>query len=166
MGRRATKHEKYDKQQQEKYDEGDGDVCGKDERDCDSLPSLPTSLVIASDQRDAGYGYVEKCFGDCRFNLVCDDIVERIGVLRGSLKKRVRVQPGAMVVYDKQCFLQNSHNKVEIVHVYTDAEVQLLNQMNELPLTLYNLYSNGMIDYDLACLSSANIENDVEFSDF
>ena len=86
----------------------------------------------------SGYGYVEKTYGNGRFNLICEDGKSRMGIIRGSLRNRVWITNGVLVLYGKR---EYQDDKVDIVHVYNNENVNQLFRTNEIDQKLYNLYT-------------------------
>jgi initiation factor 1A len=111
---------------------------------------------------DTGYGYIARCLGDSRFDVVCEDTVHRVGVLRGSLRNKVWVTKGNVVLYSNRSF---QASKVDVLHVYTYSDVMELHRLGELPIDLYRLFACGE-DSDLCHADvQSNVERFVEFVD-
>ena len=84
--------------------------------------------IILKDSEDQDYGKVEKLLGNCRVDLLCNDKIKRIGIIRGNMKKKQWVNLHNIVLYSKR---EYEDNKVDIIHVYTNDNVKnLKNKMN------------------------------------
>lgn len=81
------------------------------------------------------YAKVLKKLGDCRFELKCFDGLNRIGKVRGKMRKRVWIEIGDYVLVSTRNF-ENEQvassetvtetNKADIFHRYTPEEVRVL----------------------------------------
>lgn len=84
--------------------------------------------IILKDSEDQDYGKVEKLLGNCRVDLLCNDKINRIGIIRGNMKKKQWVNLHNIVLYSKR---EYEDNKVDIIHVYSNDSVKnLKNKMN------------------------------------
>lgn len=101
------------------------------------------------------YGYIDKCLGNGRFNIKCDDNKQRLGILRGSMRNRVWIIVGDMVLCGKR---EYQDDKIDIVHKYTSEHVAQLYRSGDLPKALYDIYTSGT-------LAEADGGNDVVFGD-
>ena len=100
------------------------------------------------------YGYIDKCFGNGRFDIICDDSKHRIGILRGNMRNRVWIAMGDMVLC---CIRDFENSKVDIVHRYESEDVTRLKKQNSMPQQLYDLYTSDT--------SEQRAEDDVAFID-
>lgn len=75
------------------------------------------------------YGYVNKKFGDGRYELICYDKVSRLGILRGSLRKSARLDVGHLVLVSKRDY---QDDKCDIVECYNEEQVDKLIELNEI----------------------------------
>ena len=69
--------------------------------------------------------------------VLCDDGTERMGVLRGSMRKRVWVRRGDIVLVTLR---EYEDAKADIVHKYNETEVSRLASMKEIPDTIMKYY--------------------------
>ncbi|KAI0827809.1 hypothetical protein F5Y06DRAFT_283574 [Hypoxylon sp. FL0890] len=81
------------------------------------------------------YAYVDKSLGDGRFKtriLKTDssDTPVRLGIVRGSMRKRVYVRQGDYVLLALRDF---EEGKADIIHKYMQSEVHTLIEYGELP---------------------------------
>ncbi len=86
------------------------------------------------------YGYVEKCYGNGRFDIVCDDMKHRMGILRGNMRNRIWIGTGDMVLC---CLRDFEDSKVDIVHRYSSEDVTRLYKQNSMPQPIFDLYTSG-----------------------
>jgi translation initiation factor 1A len=81
------------------------------------------------------YAKVLKKLGDCRFEIKCFDGLNRIGKVRGKLRKKVWIDVGDYVLvstrnlkneFTADSGLKTESNKADIFHKYTIDEVRIL----------------------------------------
>lgn len=111
---------------------------------------------------NSGYGYIEKCLGNGRFNVVCEDMVGRMGILRGSMRNRVWINNGMMVLYSKRGF---QDDKIDIVHAYTSRDVVYLHKLNEIDDKMYNMINYGTSEIDKGSREVAEVDFEDESVD-
>jgi len=80
---------------------------------------------------DQNYALVEKCLGNLRFTVKCDDGLTRTAHLRGSLRKKTRVTPGKFVIVDRRTF-ESIDNKCDISYVCDEADEKVLKKSGKL----------------------------------
>ena len=78
------------------------------------------------------YAQVTKMLGDGRVALQCYDGIQRIGLVRGKMRRRVWIQTGDIVLVSLREF---EYKKCDIVHKYTADEARQLQQLNDLPFS-------------------------------
>ena len=84
--------------------------------------------LILKQGNDQDYGKVEKLLGNCRVTLMCNDKINRIGIIRGSMRKRQWLNVGNVVIYSTRPY---EKDKVDIIHVYNNNVLKMLeNRMN------------------------------------
>lgn len=84
--------------------------------------------LILKQGKDQDYGKVEKLLGNCRVTLLCNDKINRIGIIRGSMRKRQWLNVGNIVIYSIRPY---EKDKVDIIHVYNNNVLKMLeNRMN------------------------------------
>ena len=84
--------------------------------------------LILKQGKDQDYGKVEKLLGNCRITLLCNDKINRIGIIRGSMRKRQWLNVGNIVIYSIRPY---EKDKVDIIHVYNNNVLKMLeNRMN------------------------------------
>jgi translation initiation factor 1A len=110
------------------------------------------------------YGFVEKCYGNGRFEIVCDDAMKhRMGILRGSMRNRVWIGAGDMVLC---CLRDFEDSKVDIVHRYSSDDVKRLYKQNSMPQDIFDLYTSGSTearaDEDIVAFMDGDVEDIIE----
>lgn len=79
-------------------------------------------------QDGQAYAHVVKMLGNGRLLAACTDGVERLGIIRGSMRKREWVHVGDTVLVALRDF---QDTKADVVCVYSDAEVRRLKRLGE-----------------------------------
>lgn len=93
------------------------------------------------------YAQVLKMLGNGRCTLYCYDGLERLGIIRGKLRKKVWINVGDIVLVGVRGF---QDDKVDIFHKYTPDEVRTLKHMGEIPENVQvNPASGGAKDDDV-----------------
>lgn len=88
---------------------------------------------ISFKEEDQEYCQVVRLLGDCRAEGNCFDGKTRICHIRGSMRKKVWVKAGNIVIVSLREF---QDEKCDILHVYKDEEVKTLIKYGELPSTI------------------------------
>ena len=101
--------------------------------------SRNTDTVFRED--GMGYGYVEKTLGNGRFHISCDDGQTRLGILCGSLRKKVWIIVGDIVLYSIRDF---QDSKIDIIHKYTNNDVSKLYLYEEITKKMYDIYTSDI----------------------
>jgi translation initiation factor 1A len=72
-------------------------------------------------KKDEGqeYAFVRSVYGDGRYELMCYDKKKRLGILRGSLKRKTRISKSDLVLVSLRNF---QDDKCDIVAVYTQLD--------------------------------------------
>lgn len=99
----------------------------------------PLLLAEAADPNDALYAFVREACGSGHYRLACNDGKDRLGVLRGSMVRRVWVRRNDMVLVTKRSY---QDGKADIVHKYAGDEVLRLMAMGEISAGLSRLYNS------------------------
>ena len=118
----------------------------------DDITSQDTILKSGSDQ---DYGKVEKLLGNCRVTLLCNDGENRIGIIRGNMRKRNWLNMGSVVIYSKRDY---EKDKVDIIHVYNSNALKLIQSKMNLTFNLVEEENNDDI-------FSVEVDNDEVFID-
>lgn len=88
---------------------------------------------ISFKEEDQEYCQIMRLLGDCRAEGNCFDGKTRICHIRGSMRKKVWVKSGNIVIVSLREF---QDEKCDIIHVYKDEEVKTLIKFGELPSTI------------------------------
>ena len=88
-----------------------------------------TNIRLKEDNQE--YAKVISILGNCRFNIQCSDGIERLGILRGNMRKKKFVNKDDIVLIEKWDDLQTG--KSSIIDVYKEEHVKKLKKMNEIP---------------------------------
>lgn len=118
------------------------------------LDEEPTELVFKEDGTE--YGHVQRVNGNGRFQVYCADHITRLGVLRGSMRRKVWVITGDVVLYSIRDF---QAEKVDIIHKYSNSDVTKLYRYGELSQHMYDVYVNEFS-------SPSSMPKDTAFIDF
>jgi len=76
------------------------------------------------------YAQVLRMLGDGRLALACYDDVARVGLIRGTMRRRVWINTGDIVLVGLREFQQD---KADVIHKYTSEEARNLQAYGELP---------------------------------
>lgn len=76
------------------------------------------------------YGQVLRLLGDSRLEIQCTDGVKRMGHIRGTMRKKVWIAMGDVVLVAKR---EYEDDKCDIILKYTEEEVRKLKQLSEIP---------------------------------
>lgn len=77
-------------------------------------------------------GQVTKVKGNGRFDIRCIDGVERSGILRGTMRKRVWVNRLDLLLVEPWTF-ETDNGKCSILHKYEDDEFEKLKKLGHIP---------------------------------
>ena len=77
-------------------------------------------------------GQVTKVKGNGRFDIRCIDGVERSGILRGTMRKRVWVNRLDLLLVEPWAF-ETDNSKCSILHKYEDDEFEKLKNLGHIP---------------------------------
>lgn len=108
---------------------------GKGRRKGKGTCGKSNELVFADEY--SSYAFVKENNGAGHFRIICGDNTERMGVLRGSMRKRVWVRRGDIVLVTLR---EYEDAKADIVHKYNSTEVTRLSSMKQIPESLMKFY--------------------------
>ena len=97
------------------------------------------ALVFKAD--DQHYAHVIKSLGSGRFEIDCDDGAQRIGKLRGNMRRSQWVSAGSIVLVSLREF--EDSNKADILLKYSDTAVKHLRRYGELEWLVKKTQSDG-----------------------
>ena len=86
-------------------------------------------IIEYADEINSLYALVISPLGDCKFLVHCNDNIDRIGIIRGSLYKNNFITPGDLVLITLRDFEQvkaNSKERCDIVIKYQAGEIEQL----------------------------------------
>ena len=93
-----------------------------------SVDTVARQLILK--ETDQEYGKISTILGNCRFTVDGIDGKTYLGIVRGSMRKKVWVRMNSYILYSIRDFQEG---KVDIIHVYNDDEVRQLQKLNEIP---------------------------------
>ena len=91
-------------------------------------------LILKTDKLQ-DYGKVEKLYGNCRVELLCNDKQKRLGIIRGSMRKKQWLNINSIVLYSLR---EYEKDKVDIIHVYKDSVLKQLEHKMNLNFSINN----------------------------
>lgn len=94
-------------------------------RVCNSLTLFGLTLNVFVE-----YAQVLRMLGDGRLALQCYDDVARVGLIRGTMRRRVWINTGDIVLIGLREF---QPDKADVIHKYTTEEARNLQAFGELP---------------------------------
>lgn len=109
-------------------------------------------------------GQVSAVKGSGRFDIRCIDGVNRIGILRGTMRKRVWINHLDLVLIEPWTF-ESEANKCSILHKYEDNEKSKLQKGGHLPKEFkleednMNLDEDNYFSYDISDSDNEGDEN-------
>ncbi len=96
---------------------------------------ITQSDLILKSGKEQDYGKIEKILGNGRFNLLCNDKITRLGIIRGKMRKRNWVNMGSIVLYSTRDY---EKDKVDIIHVYSNNVLKMLEHKMNLNFNVSN----------------------------
>ena len=113
-------------------------------------------------ENEEQYGKVVKILGNCRFNVLCSDGLERLSIMRGKFKKRKYINLHDIVLLEVWDF---QDSKASIIDVYTDDNVKKLMKTSDFPkifIESEDTYDNDYCNFDIMDYDSNNEEEKEE----
>ena len=104
---------------------------------------IKESDLVLKSGIEQDYGKVEKILGNGRFDLLCNDKINRLGIIRGKMRKREWVNMGSIVLYSNRDY---EKDKVDILHVYSSDALKMLE--NKMKLN-FNISDNNIDEDDI-----------------
>lgn len=92
---------------------------------------IERELTFKTDGQE--YAQVLRLLGNCRLELFCIDGKKRLGIIRGSMKKKVWIKVNDLVLVSLRPF---EDAKCDILFKYDLREVNRLKDLDEIPKTL------------------------------
>lgn len=91
---------------------------------------VETKRELEFKQEGEDYGQSIRLLGDCRIEILCSDGKKRSGHIKGSMRKKIFVNMGDIVLVSLN---QYEDDKCDIVLKYTDDEIRKLKKSGEIP---------------------------------
>jgi translation initiation factor 1A len=107
----------------------------------DGSTAVKRELLFKEDGQE--YAKVVKLLGNCNLSLECADEVQRIGHIRGSMRKKVWVKLHDVCLISLRDF---QDNKADIIHVYDADEVRMLCSYGELSKQWDGMGDSGFLE--------------------
>ena len=123
-------------------------------------------IIEYADGSTSLYGLVISPLGDCKFLVHCNDNIDRIGVIRGSLYKNTFITPGDLVLITLREFEQVkplSKERCDIVIKYQAGEIEQLRRKKVFYTNSTNTF-NLTLDKGLGKKSKDNVHNNEQIS--
>ena len=111
---------------------------------------------------DQEYAHIAEVHGDGRYGLICYDKVKRLGIMRGSLRRKVRAKKSDIVLVSLRDF---QDSKCDIIAHYKPEEVDKLVKAKEMS---YSFVRTGELKneiHDELGSSESESEDDGVFDD-
>lgn len=89
-----------------------------------------TTLHLKDESDNQEYAQIKACKGNCRFDLICFDGKQRMGILCGKMKKRSFVNNRDVVLVSLRGF---QDDKCDIIYKYDEAQVLQLKSKGHIP---------------------------------
>lgn len=110
--------------------------------------------IIFKDSNEQDYGKVIKLLGNCRVLLLCNDKKERLGIIRGNMRKKMWINMDNVVLYSKRDY---EDDKVDIIFVYKNEIINNNYKKMNLKFNI-NPESNDNEDIFLSEIDEINID--------
>jgi initiation factor 1A len=99
--------------------------------------------IILKDSDSQDYAKVIKLLGNCRVLLLCNDKKERLGIIRGNMRKTKWINMENIVLYSKR---EYENDKVDIIFVYDN---EMINNNYKIMNLTFNINQKNNDDDDL-----------------
>jgi translation initiation factor 1A len=94
-------------------------------RNRNAIPKNKLSHLKKTENQE--YAFIKDVLGNCRFRVICWDKKERLGILRGKMRKRQWVNRGELVLVSLREF---QDDKCEIIQKYSTDQGNILIKNN------------------------------------
>lgn len=115
--------------------------------------SSTRELILKDSEQE--YGKVIKKLGNGRFEIFCFDGETRLCRIRGSLRRRCKIEEEDIVLIALRDF---QPSKADIIGSYTSEEVRLLTQLQELPSTEETRVNENVLFFDSKDSESIDVD--------
>ena len=109
---------------------------GKQFRKGKNTQQLNDKRQLEFKEEQQEYALVVKMLGNSRCECKCSDGRTRLGIIRGSMTKRVWISMGDLVLVSLR---EYQDDKADIIHKYTREEAATLKNYGEIDASMYNL---------------------------
>lgn len=108
--------------------------------------SPETNRILLFKENGQEYAVVDEALGHGRFRCTCSDTVNRLCIIRGSMRKGQtnRVQKGDTILVSLRSF---QDNKADICHLYTTDEVRSLQGYGEIAYIMEENTNDEFVDF-------------------
>jgi len=100
-------------------------------------------LIFKDPKENQEYAKIKKVNGSGRYQISCFDGADRLGIIAGNIKRKVRLAINDVVLVSLWEF---QDNKCSIIHKYERDEVMKLKKENEFPDTIQLGEENDFIE--------------------
>ena len=101
---------------------------GKKGKNNTSLVKMKRKLIFKEDEQE--YCQITKLLGNCRVEGNCFDGKVRLCIIRGGIKKKMRILAGSVVIVSLRDF---EDGKCDIIYLYDKDEIKELIKLGEIP---------------------------------
>ena len=105
------------------------------------------------------YAKVQKMLGNGRCSLFCFDGINRLGIIRGSMRKRIWINENDYVLVSIRDF---QDSKCDIIHKYGEDEKKTFIKLKLLPKSLNEEYSDKEKNIDYFSFDNTDYTDDKE----
>lgn len=125
---------------------------GKKGRGKKNTPKESKELITKIDGQSE-YGKVTSVNGNGRFTILNIDGISRTGIVRGTMRKKVWINNGDLVLTELWDF---QNNKCSIIHKYTPEDTDKIVKSNALPS---NFLNSDLIDSEKSMYNPFDIDS-------
>ena len=104
---------------------------GKKAKNNTSIIKIKRKLVLKEDEQE--YCQITKLLGSCRVEGNCFDCKTRLCIIRGGIKKKMRILVGSVVIVSLRDF---EDSKCDIIYLFDKDEIKELIKLGELPTNI------------------------------
>jgi translation initiation factor 1A len=113
-------------------------------------------LVFKEENQE--YAHITKLYGSCRVEAECVDGKNRLCIIRGTIKRKVRFKLNDVILVSLREF---ENNKCDIIYQYTPSEVNELKRLDEIPETYgLNSFVENVNDNNIVFTKDDDIDDD------
>ena len=93
---------------------------GKNKRKGKNIAELEIKRELILKEDGQEYARIVKMLGNGRVELICNDEKKRLGIIRGSMKKKIWMSADDYILVGLRDY---EHDKCDIIHKYNNSEV-------------------------------------------